>query len=47
MSAVLYSLTYTMEYMIYYNMIAWILAGNGINFSIAAGLTGRHMLGVK
>ena len=30
-----------------YNMTVWILAGNGINFSLAAGLITLHMPGVK
>ena len=32
---------------IYYNMTVWILAGNCINFSMAAGLIRLHMPGVK
>ena len=31
----------------YYNMIVWILAGNCISFTIAAGLIRLHMPGVK
>ena len=31
----------------YYNMPVWILAGNDIIFSIAAGLIRRHMPGLK
>ena len=31
----------------YYNMTVWILAGNYISFTIAAGLIGLHMPGVK
>ena len=32
---------------LYYNMIVWILAGNYISFTIAAGLIRLHMSGVK
>ena len=32
---------------LYYNMNVWILAGNYISFTIAAGLIRLHMLGVK
>ena len=31
----------------YYNMTVWILAGNYISFTIAAGLIRLHMPGVK
>ena len=31
----------------YYNMTVWILAGNNISFTIAAGLIRLHMPGVK
>ena len=31
----------------YYNMIVWILAGNYISFTIAAGLIRLHLPGVK
>ena len=30
-----------------YNMIVWMLERNDINFSMAAGLIGLHMPGVK
>ena len=33
--------------MVYYNMTVWILAGNYISFTIAAGLIRLHMPGVK
>ena len=32
---------------VYYNMTVWILAGNYISFTIAAGLIRLHMPGVK
>ena len=35
------------EYVVNYNMTVWILAGNYISFTIAAGLIRLHMPGVK
>ena len=35
------------SYMDYYNMTVWILAGNYISFTIAAGLIRLHMPGVR
>ena len=35
------------EYIKDYNMTVWILAGNYISFTIAAGLIRLHMPGVK
>ena len=37
----------TMEIANHYNMTVWILAGNDINFTIAAGLVRLHMPGGK
>ena len=37
----------TINYEINYNMTVWILAGNYISFTIAAGLIRLHMPGIK
>ena len=43
----IYQASYIIEIVEYYNMTVWILAGNYISFTIAAGLIKLHMPGVK
>ena len=43
----IYQASSIIEMVEYYNMTVWILAGNYISFTIAAGLIKLHMPGVK
>ena len=45
--SVLWGVALMGKYEVHYNMTVWILAGNYISFTIAAGLIRLHMPGVK